>query len=290
MHLTARPPFSFPAVVHSHGWRQLHPFAWDDQNERLTYLLELPTGRVTRLTFSAAADGLEVQVEPQLTQGEMEYAVRAARWIFGLDLDLQPFYTLARQEPKLAHVPETARGRVLRSATLFEDVVKTILTTNTQWGGTKRMVRGLVENFGAPLDGDTTSRAFPSPARLAELSREQIEAAVKLGYRTPYVLELARRVASGELELEALKDAGLPTDELRKELLRIKGVGGYAAANLLMILGHYDAIPIDSWAHKLVSQEFYGGEPVTPAQIEAVFAPWGEYKGLAYWFWQWETA
>jgi 3-methyladenine DNA glycosylase/8-oxoguanine DNA glycosylase len=66
-------------------------------------------------------------------------------------------------------------------------------------------------------------------------------------------------------------------------------VGGYAAANLLMLLGRYDSIPIDSWAHKMVSTHFFDGEPVTPGQIEAVFAPYGEFKGLAYWFWAWDA-
>ncbi len=77
----------------------------------------------------------------------------------------------------------------------------------------------------------------------------------RLGYRAPYVLALARDVASGALELEALRTAELPTPELRKRLLALKGVGPYAVANLLMLLGHYDAIPIDSWALKVVSEE-----------------------------------
>ncbi|NLF66030.1 MAG: hypothetical protein GX579_15670, partial [Chloroflexi bacterium] len=95
------------------------------------------------------------------------------------------------------------------------------------------------------------------------------------------------RVARGDLDLEALKTADLPTGELRKELLALKGVGAYAAANLLMILGRTDFIPIDSYALKMVSNEFHGGEPVGPQEVEAAFARWGEWKGMAYWFWEW---
>ena len=80
----------------------------------------------------------------------------------------------------------------------------------------------------------------------------------------------------------------MPTLELRKELLKIKGVGPYAAANLLMLLGRSDFIPIDSWALKIVSHEWYDGEPVTPAQVEEHFEKWAEFKGLAYWFWDWK--
>jgi len=90
-----------------------------------------------------------------------------------------------------------------------------------------------------------------------------------------------------ELDLEALKHSDLPTPELRKRLLGLKGVGDYAAANLLMILGRYDAIPVDSWALKMVSNEWYGGAPVGRAEVEAAFEGWGEWKGLAYWLWDW---
>jgi 3-methyladenine DNA glycosylase/8-oxoguanine DNA glycosylase len=108
-----------------------------------------------------------------------------------------------------------------------------------------------------------------------------------LGYRAPYVVELARSVVSGELDLESLKWTDTPTVELRKRLLAIKGVGQYAAANLLMILGRYDFVPVDSWALKLVSHEWYGGEAVGRVEVEAAFEHWGEWKGLAFWFWDW---
>ena len=109
-----------------------------------------------------------------------------------------------------------------------------------------------------------------------------------MGYRAPAIHELAVKVASGKFDLEALKTASLPTPELRKELLKISGVGPYAAANLLLILGRSDFIPIDSWALKLVSHEWHAGEPVTPQDVERHFEQWGEFKGFAYWFWDWK--
>ena len=72
---------------------------------------------------------------------------------------------------------------------------------------------------------------------------------------------------------------------LLAEVQRIKGTGDYAAANLLMILGRGDFIPVDSWALKVVSKEWHNGQPIGRPQVEAAFATWGEWKGLAYWFW-----
>jgi 3-methyladenine DNA glycosylase/8-oxoguanine DNA glycosylase len=92
----------------------------------------------------------------------------------------------------------------------------------------------------------------------------QRRCAQRRGWAIPHVVELARAVASGEFDLESLKVADMPTAELRKRLLAIKGVGGYAAANLLMILGRYDFVPVDSWAMKMVPHEWYGGEAVGP--------------------------
>jgi 3-methyladenine DNA glycosylase/8-oxoguanine DNA glycosylase len=70
-------------------------------------------------------------------------------------------------------------------------------------------------------------------------------------------------------------------------VLAIKGVGAYAAANLLMLLGRYDFVPVDSWALKMVSHEWHDDEPVSQAEVEAAFERWGAWKGLAYWFWDW---
>jgi 3-methyladenine DNA glycosylase/8-oxoguanine DNA glycosylase len=104
------------------------------------------------------------------------------------------------------------------------------------------------------------------------------------------VLELAQAVASGALDPEALKTADISTAELRKRLLALKGVGDYAAANLLMLLGRYDFVAVDSWALKMVSHEWYNGESIGKAEVEAAFERWGEWKGLAYWFWDWSYA
>jgi 3-methyladenine DNA glycosylase/8-oxoguanine DNA glycosylase len=222
-----------------------------------------------------------------LSEAERDEIARKVEWILGLDQDFSTFYARAQDEPKLAHVQEQAKGRLLRCPTLFEDVVKTIATTNTSWAGTIRMVEALVSQFGAPLPADPTRHAFPSPHRLAATNEEALRSEAKLGYRAPYVLELAQAVASGALDLEALKTADIPTPKLRKRLLAIKGVGDYAAANLLMLLGRYDFVPVDSWAMKMVSQEWYNGESIGKAEVEAAFEPWGEWKGLAYWFWDW---
>jgi 3-methyladenine DNA glycosylase/8-oxoguanine DNA glycosylase len=284
--LPALPPFSLSAVVRSHGWVRLAPFSWDEDSCRLSRIERLSSGRVVELVIREAPGGVTVDVsgDPGWTEEEVR---RKVTWMLGLDQDLSDFYALARQEPKLAQVEARAQGRILRSSTLFEDVVKTILTTNTSWAGTIRMVEALVSRFGDPLPGDRSRRTFPTASQLAALDAHTLRSAGRLGYRAPYVLELARSVASGDLDLEGFRTSDEPTEELRARLLEIDGVGAYSAANLLMMLERYDFIPVDSWARRVVSHEWHGGEPVRSVEVEAAFERWGNWKGLVYWFWEW---
>jgi 3-methyladenine DNA glycosylase/8-oxoguanine DNA glycosylase len=287
--LSARPPFNFLSVVNSHGWRQLAPFSYDEDTSTLGYVLRLSNGRVVELKIrdSANAEGVIVETE-KLEAAERREVKEKVTWMFGLDMDFSLFYAASGSHPKLARAKELALGRVLRSPSLFEDVIKTILTTNTLWAATKNMTSKLVNELGESFPEDVTRKAFPTPDAIAASSPEFLKERVRVGYRAPAIHQLAVQVASGAFDLESLKASHLPTPALRKELLKMNGVGPYAAANLLLILGRSDFIPIDSWALKLVSHEWYRGEPVTPNEVEKRFETWGAFKGLAFWFWDWK--
>ena len=285
--LPARQPFNFQSVVHSHGWYQLAPFNFDEESNTLHYVLQLSNRRGIELKMREAADGVSIETE-KLDKAERKEVTDKVSWMFCLDMEFSHFYAVALEEPKLARVEEHALGRLLRSPSVYEDVIKTILTTNTLWGATKNMTRKLVNEFGTALEGQAEKRAFPSPASLAAGSPEILKEKIRVGYRAPAIHQLAVRVASGELDIESFKTSSLPTLELRKELLKISGVGPYAAANLLMILGRHDFIPIDSYALKMVSHEWYKDKPITAREVEKRFEKWGEFKGLAFWFWDWK--
>jgi len=306
--LTARQPFNYHSVINSHGWIQLAPFQFDEPTSTLAYTLRASNGRVMHLKIREAEAGVSVETKGRLSKLESNELQEAVSWMFAMDADYSSFYKAARKEPNLKKAIKLARGRVLRSPTLFEDVVKTIFTTNTLWGATKNMTQKLIASFGDPLTfalngglsrqrNSTVSksevegpvlRAFPTPERIAASSPEVLKELVRVGYRAPALHQLAVRVASGELDLESLKRSTMPTLELRKELLKINGIGPYAAANLLLILGRSDFIPVDTWALKLVSHEWHEGKPITAKEVEKAFEKWGEYKGLAFWFWDWK--
>lgn len=280
---------SLRALAHSHGWSQLPPFGWDDDAGVLHRTEQLGTLMVEFEFAQATGDTIELSVrsEAGLSAADQDEVFARARWMLSLDEPLDEFYRLCEDDAHLAHVPAEGRGRMLRSSSVFEDAIKCICTTNTTWAQTKGMVRRLVETLGTSrpaFDG----HAFPTPQGMAAAGESVLRDEVRLGYRTPYVYELARQVADRELDLEALRFSTQPTAELRKQLLKIKGIGPYAAASLLVLVGRYDHIGVDSWAQKLVSEQFYAGQPVTEAQVQSAFESFGRWRALAYYFYRWD--
>ena len=203
--LTARRPFNFHSVVMSHGWVQLAPFRFDESASVLCYVDRLANGRIVEYRVSPAPTGVNVEAAGRFGKAEQNEAARKVEWMLGLDQDFSLFYKVARLEPKLRHVRKLARGRVLRSPTFFEDILKTIFTTNTLWAATKRINLNLIAAYGEPLAGSDSLRAFPTPQRIAQATPEELRQTVRAGYRAPAIHELASRVASGELDIEAFK-------------------------------------------------------------------------------------
>ncbi len=132
-------------VFLSHGIAELPPMRLDQK--AWTFEITVPLARVgTRtLKISQARPGHGlISVTGQSLTPQVGAAVMAqVRHVLSLDVDLTPFYAVAAEDPDLAWVL-TGAGRMVRSPTVFEDVVKTICTTNTSWGGTMRMVNALV--------------------------------------------------------------------------------------------------------------------------------------------------
>jgi N-glycosylase/DNA lyase len=201
--------------------------------------------------------------------------------MFRLDEDLSSFYAVARDDDALAWAALGA-GRMLRSPTVFEDVVKTICTTNCAWSGTVRMVTALVEELGVPASG-TKRRTFPTPATMAGADETFYKNVARAGYRGAYLRQLAEDVASGALDLEELNDRDLSDEEVEARLLALPGVGPYAAAHVMLTsLGRYSRLVLDSWTRPTYAK-LVGRKQVADKTIARRFKPYGDYAGLAFW-------
>jgi 3-methyladenine DNA glycosylase/8-oxoguanine DNA glycosylase len=277
--------FSLRETIEAHGWHQLLPFRWDREAGVLERVEEVTHGRVVLLRIAEPEAG-RLTIEGAGAAERAEVTARVRRML-QLDLALEAFHTFCAERPGLAHVPERRQGRMLRCATLWEDAVKVILTTNTTWGQTKSMSARILNHFGAPCPTEPERRAFPGPERIAAVSLEDFAEVARVGYRAAAIHGLACDIQNGATELEALQTEPLDTPTLRKRLLALRGVGPYAAATLLLYLGSGDHINVDSWARTLVGKEL--GRPVTDAEVHAFFADYTPWRGLAYSFYAWRT-
>jgi 3-methyladenine DNA glycosylase/8-oxoguanine DNA glycosylase len=207
----------------------------------------------------------------------------SVRTVLNLDEDLSPLYEVAATDPALAWITAGA-GRMARGATVFEDVVKTICTTNCTWSATQRMVGALVAELGEPSAGGH-GRAFPTPEAMAATPERFYRDVARAGYRGAYLRALAASVADGSLDLERLAAASpeeLPDDDLAKLLLALPGVGPYAAAHIMMLIGRHSRLILDSWTRPKYAR-VNGGRKATDRQIERRFRRYGRYAGLAFW-------
>lgn len=281
-------PFDLTATVRAHGWAALAPFHWDAETQTLSRVHCLSDGMVARLNMLQPNhnDAVTVAVNsPQPLDVDDAREIRqAVRRMLRLDEDLSEFHGVCQQMADWELRVSPGGGRLLRCPTLFEDVVCTLCTTNITWSGTKRMVRLLVEKLGQPCVGQPEWRAFPTPAAIAAAGVDFLRQEVGLGYRSAYLWELAQAVVDGTLDLPALDDPAHSTAEVRRALLQIKGVGHYAAATILMLLGRYEYLAIDTEMRAFVSKKYGEGAPPSDEQIRTLYAPWGRWQYLAYWF------
>ncbi len=206
---------------------------------------------------------------------------RDVRHMFRLDDDLGEFYQAVKADPDFAWVAQEGAGRLLRSPTVFEDLVKMICTTNCSWALTDKMVIGLVNELGREsADG---RKSFPTAAAMAEKPETFFREQIRAGYRAPYLAELAQRVASGSLDVEAWLTSDLPLSDLIKEMKSIKGVGNYAAENLLKLIGRYDGLALDSWTRARFARLRNNGRVASDKKISRFYSRFKSWRGLALW-------
>jgi len=273
--------YDFAQVIASHGWVALAPHTYNA--ETMGYTFQLNDGTVWHIDITRRDDSaLRIDADGgaiELTDARRVDLLAKVRWMLRFDDDLSIFYALCGAHPVLAHVVTRRSGRILRSATLWEDLVRVIATTNTTWTLTKRMIGRLVEGWGIPHPANAEWKAFPDPAVVAALDPSDLQG---WGYRASYVVENARRLCSGEVRLEALAaGSSLSDKEVRKALVGLRGVGDYAAGTLMILLGRYSSVPVDTVARAAVSKAFYGGEPVTDKQVKAALEPYQPFAALA---------
>ena len=273
--------FSFRRTVASHGWYQLPPFGLDTDKWELSRVIDVGKKQPVTIYLTERKNDVRVRSSRSLNTAEAAKVLRDARHVLRLDDNLLDFYLITGNDPEFSWIGKQGAGRLLRSPTVFEDLVKMICTTNCSWALTLKMVRGLVDNLGR--ETAEGRRTFPTAQAMASMPLKFFVDEVRAGYRAPYLKELADRVASGELNVEEWLSSELPTRDLLKQMKGVKGVGDYAAENLLKLLGRYDGLALDSWTRARFFELRNNGRKANDKKIAHYYARFNEWRGLALW-------
>jgi len=279
--IPVRRDFNFRRTVRSHGWCELLPFTFDEATWSLVRVLDLTDTAPVTLKIKGTTRAIKVNTSRRLSRKHQAEVVHHVRHMFRLDDEIGIFYKLVAGDIDFDWIPTQGAGRLLRSPTVFEDLVKMICTTNCSWALTEKMVTGLVSYLGR--EGPDGQRTFPTPQAMALMPLKFYRDEIRTGYRAPYFKELADRIASGSLDVEAWMHSELPTDQLKKEIKQVKGVGDYAAENLLKLLGRYDGLALDSWTRAKFSLLHNRGRAANDKKIARFYSRFDSWQGLALW-------
>jgi N-glycosylase/DNA lyase len=183
---------------------------------------------------------------------------------------------LSKNEPLLPCI-EAGRGiRILRQD-LWETIVSFIISSNNNIPRIKKIINKLCELYGEKIQFDgKIFYGFPSPETLAKLNCSDL-AEIKAGFRDKYILDAAKKVASGEVVLSSIPMKN--NKDAKAELMKINGIGPKVAdCILLFAIGRHNIFPLDVWTKRIVSDLYQIDEKDIPGFIHDEF---GHNAGIA---------
>jgi len=263
----------------SYGYFLLAPNLWDPDRKTMTRPLHLEEG-VATLTIAQPdkkkGSPLKVVADRALSSKERAQAKRQLTRM--LCLDDETVADFHKVDPRWK---KSGKARLVRSPTPFEDIIKTVTSCNVTWPSTVNMNKRLCE---------VVSLAFPHPRQLYRKRPATLRARCSVGYRDQRIVDLAKLAVSGELDLEYLEDRTVSDDDIHAALLALPGIGPYAAANIMMLLGRYSRLAVDTETirHGKSVLGFKGSDNAIRKKLESHYAPFGEHRFRSYWFEVWD--
>ena len=200
---------------------------------------------------------------------------------FRLEDDLDHALASVSKDEVLTTAIEKFYGLRLISQDRWECLASFVLATNANIPRIKKMVAAVSEEFGAPFEFEgSTYHSFPTPQALAGARQSKL-AKCGLGYRAPFLRRVARAVAEGAVDFEALASLGYEESHkmLLSELLGEKlllGVGPKVAdCVLLYAFGKDEAFPIDVWIARVLTKSY---PRLVPRGLRKRYARDGAFK------------
>lgn len=204
--------------------------------------------------------------------------------LLGLRIDLMEFYQFAADDQRLGPLAQRFRGmKPPRFATVFEGVINAIACQQLTLTLGIHLLNRLTMAFGSAFgESDENFRAFPRPGDLAGLNPTDLRPFGFSRQKGQAIIELARSVADGQLDLEDL--AALPDEEAVTRLCELRGVGRWTAEYVLLRgLGRTHVFPGDDvGARNNLQHWLQRAKPLDYEGVRRVLSRWDRYAGLIY--------
>lgn len=241
---------------------------------------------LVRVTSAGTVESPALDVELAAQNGDIdtESVIRDLGHILHVDAGRSDFVALAQTHAPLWAVVEPLVGLPeWRTATIFEALMQTIIEQQIAWTTAQKAQRWLVEWAGDYISyNDTAYYAFPTPARIAAASVEELKPLKITFKRMALMVDLAQQVMSGALDLESF--ASYTPDAAYQHLLSIKGIGHWTAAvTLERAFGHKDWVAYNDVVLQAATNRYFlgGTGRIPPQAVTEAFTPYGKFAGIA---------
>ncbi len=187
----------------------------------------------------------------------------------------------ASQDPVIKTAISYGEGIRILKQDLWETTISFIISASNNIPRIKKIIDTMCKSFGIPHSYmGNTYYSFPTPERIARLTPQELSC-IKAGFREKYILECARRVASGEYSLYLLHT--LDTKSAKDLLMTLNGIGNKVSDCILLFsLGRFDSFPIDVWIKRIMEYCYFNNTPQKPDTIISLAEKmFGDMGGIA---------
>jgi hypothetical protein len=267
-------------TCHSHGWKNLAPFSWDDKTGTLHFSLVIDKSSMD-IECRQVRSKIECRIlaHKKLSASRLNTAGKMIHRSLCLGVDTRPLMEKAeRVAPEFGALVRKGAGRLLRAPTLWEDAAKTLFTTNCTWALTQKMCRALCrEDFVPPTPSGACP--FPHPQTLTAYLPEQLKKLAPVGYRARYLTALAERFKKDPY-LENLESDGHDYLAADRIVRSFQGFADYGCAHLLVLAGYFDRVPVDTTVVSFLKKNYRVRKPLS--FIERHYRKWGKNRWWGY--------
>lgn len=193
----------------------------------------------------------------------------------------EAFDQLLEEDPVIARLESLWPGlRPVLQGDLFTNLIRSITAqqVNLRWAATTR--RRLAEAYGEPRMILGHRVFIIDPERLAAADPSELRALQFTTRKAEYIVNLARTVSDGELDLDSLRE--WPDDEVIDILTQLRGIGRWTAEWFLARgLGRPRVVAGDLGVRKAIGALYLQGAMPSEAEVRRLTSHWQTASGVA---------